>query len=136
MAVSSAVVLGDGVESAVGADPGVAMGACVVLGVGVAVVSSADDSAVAAGAGIWFRMRSCSAKYHLFTCGSIVAVSSPIRNARSVFLFFAATFVPRSSSLASCFFINADHLASDCSSLMAAWLLASAMHFSIADFSI
>ncbi|KAE8817714.1 Ribosomal RNA small subunit methyltransferase E [Hordeum vulgare] len=90
----------------------------VVVGVGDVVTIGVD--AVADGPGMRFKMRFRSAKYHTFMCGSIVVVSPPlIRNARSVLRFFAATLVLRRSSLASCFVINADHLASDFSSLMA-----------------
>ncbi|KAE8774056.1 Ribosomal RNA small subunit methyltransferase E [Hordeum vulgare] len=97
----------------------------VVLGVGVAAVGVGDVvalsvDAVVAGPEMRFKMRFRSAKYQAFTYGSIVLVSPPpIRNARSVLCFFAATMVLRRSSLASYFIINADHLASDFSSLMA-----------------
>ena len=90
---------------------------------------------VAAGPGIWFKMRPRSARYHAFTCSSIVDMSAAIKSARSVFLFFAATLVLRRSSLTSCFVINADHLASDFSSLLAALFFASAMHCLIDDCS-
>ncbi|KAE8804792.1 hypothetical protein D1007_19208 [Hordeum vulgare] len=98
----------------------------VVLDVGVAAMSICDVVAmgvdtVAAGPGMRFKMRFRSTKYHAFTCGCIIAVSPPpIRNARSVLRFFVTLLVLRRSILVSCFIINAYHLASDFSSLMAA----------------
>ncbi|KAE8773763.1 Ribosomal RNA small subunit methyltransferase E [Hordeum vulgare] len=90
----------------------------VVVAVAVLVVA-VGGAVVAAGPVMRFKMRLRSAKYHAFTCGSIVAMSAPIRNTRSMFLFFEAMLVLRRSSLMSCFVINVDHLASDFSSLMA-----------------
>jgi hypothetical protein len=116
---SSVIGLGEvgvGVSVGVGVIGSSAVG---LGGVGVDVGVGVGVGAVGVGVGIWFKMRPRSARFHAFTCSSIVDMSAPIRNAKSVFLFFAATLVLRISSLASCFGINADHLASDFSSLMA-----------------
>ncbi|KAE8801517.1 Ribosomal RNA small subunit methyltransferase E [Hordeum vulgare] len=95
-------------------------GGVAVLAVGIGDVVAIGINVVAAGPDMRFTTRFRSANYHAFTSGSIVAVSPPlIGNARSVLRFFAAMLVLRRSSLASYFVINADHLASDFSSLMA-----------------
>lgn len=75
----------------------VSVGVIGVVSVRVVVVAVA--TAVAAGTDIWFKVRPSSVKYHAFTCSSIVDVSAPIKNVRSVFLFFAATLALRRSSL-------------------------------------
>ena len=87
---------------------GLCVGVCVGVGVGVRVgVGGLVE-------GSWFRMRSRSAKYHALTASSVLWSMSapPSRKARSVFLFFAATFVRSRSSLTALLDINVDHRAS------------------------
>ena len=90
--------------------PSLGLGGGVGVSVGVGAVID----------GIWFKMRPRSAGYHALICLSIVDTSAPIKNARSVFLFFVATLVRSRSSLTALFVINADHRASVFSSLWAA----------------
>ena len=86
-----------------------------VGGVGVIV-----GGGVGVGAGISFRMRSRWLMYHALTLSSIVAGSVLMRNARSVFLFLAATLVLRSLIFTFYFSIICAHHASHFSSLWTA----------------
>ncbi|KAE8783597.1 hypothetical protein D1007_42897 [Hordeum vulgare] len=106
----------------------ISVGVVGVVPVGVVSIAVAD--AVDAGTVIWFKIRPRSAKYHTFTCSFVVDMSASIKNVGSVFLFFAATLVLRRLSLTCRFAINAGHHASDFSSLLAALLLALAVHCS------
>ncbi|EMS47426.1 Ribosomal RNA small subunit methyltransferase E [Triticum urartu] len=99
-------------------------------GIGAAsVLGGVGAASVPLGAGVgglvegnWFRMRPRSAKYHALTASSLLWSMSapPSRKARSVFLFFAATFVRSRSSLTALLVINADHRTSIFSSRRAA----------------
>src|SRR4051812_27776759 len=100
--------------------------------------SSAGGDVGGAGGAICGNILSRSETSQALICASTspkFIVATVDRKVRSVFLFFAAAVTLRSSILASCLPNSSAHLGLEVSSLVAALLAASAMHFSMADCS-